>query len=77
MTIIETRVAGYPTPAGRVVLATVLTKDAGDQLAAYVGVLPDLGTADFNFEWVAHHGAKLTERDARQHFDFGYRTYRR
>lgn len=72
----DTRTLAYPSPLGAVVLAHVLTEDATGKLGAYSGILPDAATGKFDFEWIAHHGAKLTEREAFAIFSFKKELYR-
>jgi hypothetical protein len=69
--VIEHKIAGYPSPGGPVVLVHVLTHDETmNQVAAYVAVLADNGVSRFDLTWISHHGAKLTEAEARKVFDF-------
>lgn len=79
--VIQSTFEGYPSPTGRVILTRVLTlDDTMHQVAAYVGVLPDLGAdpAPAELEWIAGNGSKLTEREARGAFTFPAGTeYRR
>lgn len=83
MNIIAKKVEAYPSQlaahlpqiAGQV-LAFVLTRDTVGQVAAYCGILVDAGTGEFDYDWIAHHGAKLTEAKARERFTFA-EEYRR
>jgi hypothetical protein len=78
MNIISHRVAAYPSPLGPVMLVHVLTKDDIGQLAAYAAIVPDSRNREFDLDWTAHHGTKLTQREAIQIFPgVSSGTYRR